>query len=320
MKNYKWFAGSLVFPIFGFFFFWIPVLILKYWYRYRFSIESNFSQKKLFVIGSLDSINSIIGSYATPYISVLLMTILDKLSLPLTMIASFFYLKRRYYLSHYLGAFLTVYGVMISFIPEMLLRIPIKEPYWIAIYVFNLLPAIISYCYKEKYLKELNLNVWWMNTWISVWQIAFGLLTFPVIYAPLPSGDDVKLVHTGAYLYQAAKCQFSGLNSYPTDNCSNAFPIFIIYQLISTLCNILMFYIIKNESSVVYIVINTLKMPVTCWLGSYTFLVGDQAQSITVATFFSFVSIALGTLVYNWYKEFNLNRLQIPLLQKSDEF
>ena len=46
------------------------------------------------------------------------MTILDKLSLPLLMVFSYFMLKRRYYKCHYLGVFLTVYAVMVSYIPS----------------------------------------------------------------------------------------------------------------------------------------------------------------------------------------------------------
>tara|TARA_B100001287_G_C22680630_1_gene530160 strand:+ start:2503 stop:3486 length:984 start_codon:yes stop_codon:yes gene_type:complete len=312
MKNYKWFAGSLVFPISGFSFFIIPVLILKYWFRSPIIQTGLESQKKFFIIGSLDSINSIIGSYATPYISVLLMTILDKTSLPMTMIASFFYLKRRYFVNHYLGAFLTLYGVLISFIPEMLLNIPIKQTYWIIIYICNLFPAIASYCFKEKYLKQTNINLWWMNACISIWQILFGLITLPVIYAPLPSGDSVEFQNTFLYFYRAYKCQFMGLNSLPSDNCQGAFWIFFFYQLISTFCNILMFYIIKKESSVVYIIINTLKMPITCWLGSYSYLVGSQSKSVNVATLFSFVAISVGTIVYNWKNELSFKNLNTP--------
>jgi hypothetical protein len=273
-----------------------------------YHIEKQFSQKKLFALGTFDSINSILGSYATPYLSVLLMTILDKLSLPLTMAASFCYLKTRYSKVHYLGAFITIYGVCVAFIPDFSEGGQVKQDYWLVLYIISLLPAVASFCYKEHHLKDSDLDIWWMNGWISVWQIIFGLLTFPVILAPLPSGDNVHPDTMGDYLVNATICQFQSKSPQATDNCDDAFLIFFLYQVISTLCNILMFMIIRMESSVVYIIINTLKMPITAWLGSYSSLVGDQAQSLNIADFFSFIGIAIGVVMYNWEEESNTRK------------
>ena len=150
MKNYKWYAGSFVFPLFGCFLFWLPVWYKKYITKYEFIEENKFSQKKLFTIGTFDSLNSILGTYATPFLSVLLMTILDKLSLPLTMVASCFYLKTKYQIIHYLGAFLTIYGVAVSFIPEFSNGGQVREDYWLALYIISLIPGVMSFCYKEK--------------------------------------------------------------------------------------------------------------------------------------------------------------------------
>ncbi len=303
MKNYKWYAGSFVFPLFGCLLFWLPVWYKKYIAKYHFTEEYKFPQKRLFALGTFDSINSILGTYATPYLSVLLMTILDKLSLPLTMISSCVYLKTKYQISHFLGAFLTVYGVAVSFIPEFSEGAQVRQDYWLALYIISLIPGVMSYCYKEKNLKDYPLDIWWMNAWISIWQIVFGIITFPVILAPLPSGDNVTPSEIGHYLVNATRCQFGGVNSQDTDNCQGVFWIFIWYQAVSTLCNILMFLIIREESSVVYQVINTLKMPITAWLGSYPSLVGDQAQNLNPADTFSFVMISVGVIVYNWNQE-----------------
>lgn len=296
MKPYKWYAGSFAFPLFGAIGFWIPVWIR----RYVFHIEPHpFPQRKLFMLGTFDSINSILGTYATPYLSVLLMTILDKLGLPLTMIASCLYLGTRYTKSHYLGGFLVLYGVMISFIPDFDKGGQVQKSYWLLLYILSLVPAVASYCYKERHLKAAPLDIWWMNGWISVWQILFGLCTFPIVLAPLPSGDAVHGDDLGRYFRDATVCQFAETNRNPGDKCEGALGLFMGYQLVSTLANLLMFEIIREYSSVVYIVINTLKMPITAWLGSLPSLVGSQAAPIGPADLFSFVGIALGVAIYN---------------------
>ena len=185
MKNYKWYAGSLVFPLTGCLFFWIPVLINKIVIKKNYQNEYSFPQKKLFLLGVFDSTSSIMTSYSTPYLSVLIMSLVDKLSLPFTMIGSRCYLKTNYKPNHYLGAFLTLYGVLVAFIPEMMNGAGNLNIFWLVVYIFSIVPSVLSYLYKEKHLKTDNLDIWWMNAWISIWQLLFGLLTFPIVFAPL---------------------------------------------------------------------------------------------------------------------------------------
>ena len=139
MKNYKWYAGSIIFPLVGCVFFWLPVWYQKFVQKNSFQTELKFSQRKLFAIGSFDSLNSILGTYATPYLSVLLMTILDKITLPLTMLVSIGYLGRQYLPIHYLGAGVTLYGVGVSFIPNFDKGDQIKNGTWLTIYVLSLI-------------------------------------------------------------------------------------------------------------------------------------------------------------------------------------
>ena len=69
----------------------------------------------------MDSINSLLGSLSTPYLSIIVMTILDKLSLPLILLGSIIVLKKKYKKNHYLGVFLTLYAVMVSFLPSLVM-------------------------------------------------------------------------------------------------------------------------------------------------------------------------------------------------------
>lgn len=302
MKNYKWYAGSLVFPVTGAIYFYVPLMIKKFYYHKDFSTEFSFKQKPLFFIGTLDSINSILGTYATPYLSVVVMTLVDKITLPLTMLVSYYYLRSRYRDNHYLGCFLTIYGIMVSFLPE-LINPNYGNIYWLCVYIVSIIPGVLSYCYKEAILKNNDLDIWWLNTWISVWQILFGILTFPMLFAPLPSGEDLKIEDLGNYFDRASKCQFLGENSNLEDNCNYSLLYLFVYQVISTLTNVLMFNIIRDESSVVFIIINMVKMPVTAFLGSFHELVGDSAENINIYDVFSFIMIGTGIMVYNYRDE-----------------
>lgn len=311
MKNYNWYAGSFIFPLVGCLFFWLPTWYQMYVRNYQFTGEREIPQKNLFYIGALDSLNTIAGTLATPFLTIVTMTITDKLVLPLTMIASYYVLGRRYTKTHYLGVFLTIYGIMEAFVPDFTGHRD-NNLLWLFIYIIGILPGVASYCCKEIFLKDrdYNYNIWWLNSWISTWQLLFGFITFPVMFIPLPPpiGNQISVNEIPQYFINATKCQFGGLNSQEGDNCRYSLILFFFYQIINTLINILMFQIIRKGSSVIFIIVNALKTPITSWLGSIPQLAGKHTQPISVADLFSFIIIFVGTIVYNHKEEMDVNK------------
>ena len=70
MTNYKWFASSFIFPLFGILFFYLGVLYLK-----MRNVEIvTCKQKPLAVMGVLDGIRSLLQSFSAPYLSIIVMT------------------------------------------------------------------------------------------------------------------------------------------------------------------------------------------------------------------------------------------------------
>jgi len=273
----------------------------------KFKKENEIRTMNIIKIGVFDSLNSIIGTLATPYLSIIVMTITDKLTLPLMMLASFIILKRRYLNTHYLGVFLTIYGILEAFVPDFQNNQDNKF-IWIMLYALSLFPGIASYIAKEIFLKnDENYSIIWLNAWISLWQFLFGLLTFPILFIPLPepAGNHIKFNQLGSYFVNATKCQFAGINSNDDDDCNISLLYLFIYQIINTIINILMFLIIREGSSVNFIIVNALKSPITAWIGSYDKIVGSHAQKITAADFFSFIIIFLGSIIYNDKPEIN---------------
>ena len=295
MINYKWFASSFIFPIFGIIFFYAGVLFKKLTNR---PIQKC-NQKPLALIGTMDGTRSLLQSFSAPYLSIIVMTILDKLSLPLLMGFSYFMLKRRYYKCHYLGVFLTVYAVMVSYIPSFSDG-KFNEGWATFIFLISILPGVLSFVFKEQMLDDRNVDIWWMNFWISIWQFGLGLLLFPIMLIPLASSDiTINVDDVGSYFKDAFKCQFSGINSRPDDNCSNNLSFLIIYNVVSTFINILMFLMIKEGSSTYYMIINTVKLPIQAWLGSFKSIAGTNYAPININNLFSFVLLAVSTIVYN---------------------
>ena len=298
MSNYNWYASSFIFPLFGIFFFLMGTKYLEY-KKYLKDINK-MEQKPLMYLGIMDGLNSLMGSFSTPYLSIVVMTILDKFSLPLILICSYIILKRKYRKNHYLGVFLTVYAIMVSFLPSF--SNGQYNHLWATIlFILSLIPAVLSYVFKEKFLDNRPINEWWMNLWISVWQFLFGFITFPLMLIPLkqPTGNNIPLNQIGNYFLNATVCQFAGINKTDGDDCVNNLLLMIIYQIVSTIINILMFKIIRHGSSTYFVLINSLKIPIQAWLASYKFLSGRNYSPISWNDFFSFILLVVAILVYN---------------------
>jgi len=327
LMNYKWLSGAIIYPFIGTLFFYLPLI----WYRKKGLIteeNTNLEQKYLFILAIFDSCGSILGSLTVPYINILIMVVLGRITLPLTMIFSYFLLNRRYYSNHYFGLALTLSGVFLMIIPQLLKEQKESNPLSILIYTLSVVPGVLSYIYKEKYLKgQAELNIWWMNCCISLWQFVIGMLTIPILFLSNTYFTPETFID---YIKNGLDCQFGGINHYSSDNCRLSFLWLAIYQFISTLANVLMFMILRHGSSLMYLVLATLKAPITGFLGyiliSYNLIYTTDAQKVQIfpTDYISLVLIIAGSIVYNLKQEYTekKNNLQVHLLDPftDDDF
>ena len=109
----------------------------------------------------------------------------------------------------------------------------------------------------------------------------------------------------GTHFGQSLKCQFAGLNSIPGDACEDALLWFMLFNIISTINNILMFLILKEGSAVLFIIIKSLKTPITSYLGSFPQLAGISASPVTIADWYAFVMLIVASIVYYYNTEEN---------------
>jgi drug/metabolite transporter (DMT)-like permease len=250
------------------------------------------------------------------------MVVLGRITLPLTMIFSYFLLNRRYHSNHYLGLALTLSGVFLIIIPQFLYgHQKESNPLSILIYSLSIVPGVLSYIYKEMYLKgQSELNIWWMNCWISLWQLVIGIFTIPILFLSYNYFKPETFID---YIKNGVSCQFGGINHYSSDNCRLSFLWLIIYQFISALANVLMFMILRHGSSLMYLVLATLKAPITGFLGyilmSYNIIYTTDAQKVQIfpTDYLSLVLIIAGSVVYNLKQEYTekKNNLQVHLLE-----
>ena len=97
------------------------------------------------------------------------------------MAMSLMFLGTKYHRCHILGAILVLYGALVDMIPvlrgEASENMPDPTFQWISLYVLAMVPAAASNVYKEIGLKDVDLDIWYANAWISVYQLLWGGLT-----------------------------------------------------------------------------------------------------------------------------------------------
>jgi hypothetical protein len=110
-----------------------------------------------------------------------LANVLSQITLPFNMVLSMIFLETHYHKAHIMGAVMVLYGAMVCMIPifrgEVALNSPDPTWGWILLFIVSLVPAASSNVYKEIGLKDVDLDVWYANAWVSVYQTIWGLLT-----------------------------------------------------------------------------------------------------------------------------------------------
>lgn len=327
MQNYTWVSGAIIYPMFGFLFFAIPTLIMKN-KKYILnkmsqccvisnnildifdkSVEEitdeqiNYPKKELIQIGCMDSIGSILGALSAPFISIMLNVIFGKLTLPLTMFASYFFLNKKYKKYHYIGVATTIFGILVASIPKFYMTNTKTNPIWLILYILSLIPSVFSYIIKEKYMQKYkNANSWYMNTYISIYQILIGLCSLIFLKFPIP---NLYVNNINKYMKNALECQFFGIEN----DCKYSLLYLFVFQIFGTIANQLMFTIIRKGSAVIFIMINTIKTPITALMGFFLIYfrvityTKEQKFVITWLDIVSLILIIIGAVLYTSSKE-----------------
>ena len=314
MKNYTVFTGGVLFPLSGIFFFAIPMFYLKYLGKITQNNTWDIvSHKDLIIVAFFDSLNSIMQSVPTPHLSIVSLTVFNRLSLVGIPIASYFFLKTRYHSSHILGIFLTIFSISITFIPEILHHKEIGNK-WLALYIAGIIPAICSFVYKEKRLKN-NVEIWWFNTWICLYQLLIGFLLLPL---NILTDKSSTFKNFGKQIGYGFVCQFTGKNMQDGDNCQYSWIWFLLFSVLTTIMNTIMLIIIRDGSSVLFVITNTVKTPITAFLGSIKSLAGPGYKKINISHIYAFILLIISSVVYNWENEIK-NQVPFEKYQPLDE-
>ena len=159
--------------------------------------QINIPKYKFFVMGAFDSLANIMAVFAVNYIpSAGLIVLVQQSAIPISMAISRVLLQARYSYAQYAGALIVCLGIVIVLIPTLTSNDKASsgpnDILWLTMLVLSCVPMCLSSVYKEKALGEVDIDVVYLNGWVSVFQSLVAIpLSIPSAYASGMTIDDI---------------------------------------------------------------------------------------------------------------------------------
>lgn len=324
--QFLWYLSNIILPLAFLISSW-PVVWFKMALTNDITPEMRkFPHYKFAIMALFDAAYNFFSAFPTPHIGGNLANVLNQATLPFNMGFALIFLGTKYKRCHILGAILVLYGAMVDMIPVLKGdpsdNMPDPTLGWIALYVFSMTFSAGSNVYKELGLKDVDLDIWYVNAWVSFYQLLWGLFTLWTINIKAFCDPPVPLSHFFSYVSDAHNCFIGNpvmvageLNPCDTGTL-HVFLIFIIFNLAY---NQLMLYIFKEGSSVLFVVSSAVCLPLTDLLYMVPLLTGKNAsQAFTIYDGFALFVLVMGLLVYHSEKEQRVKGTR--LMDKSPMF
>jgi drug/metabolite transporter (DMT)-like permease len=238
-------------------------------------------------MGILDSLAGILMVYGGKGTSGTLQTLLFQAVIPLTMILAIIILKEKYTSLQYVGAFGVVLGVFVAFYPSLGTG---GNLVYVLVYFSSVIPTAVSSVYKEHSLKKMFVNMFYLQAWVSLFQVLTSFVFLPINVIPVIGGMQVQDIPQN--IIDGTKC-FVGTPSREGDNCHWAFVPVLGYTVANFLFNLLSLYILKSLSSAIVYIQNTVRLPLVAIAFHIPRIVGTESIGWGSDDFFTFGGLVL---------------------------
>jgi drug/metabolite transporter (DMT)-like permease len=309
MTNYEYILADVLLPV-GFMCVAWPVVWYKMFISGGITKEMRaFPNYKFILMGVFDSLGVLLATIPASFVSGPVNVVMTQSVIIINVIASFIFLHFRYSPFHIAGVSLVSAGIVVDIWPMFASESGSSSSgdytwMWILLLLLANVPMAASNVYKEKYLKEADLDVWYMNAWVAFYQFVFGLLCFPMTFIPLPApATYISPKELPNYFVNSMKC-FIGIDSIVSgpspDKCSYFWLVFLVFIMFNMTYNILMLVVFQRGSSTLAVIASAARLA----LSNVGFLVKPLAGEAYQhkLSFFDIIALSiliLGIVIYS---------------------
>jgi drug/metabolite transporter (DMT)-like permease len=142
-------------------------------------------------MGGLDAASATLGAIAGAYCPGGMQTILNQLIIPLTMIGAVIFLGTNFDRQQIWGSSFILFGSMVAS-SNYFLNSSSQESSSasmslaasVTLYFISVIPCALSNIYKERKMKEFDMNEVHTSTIVSFWQLWIGFIFLPLLSLP----------------------------------------------------------------------------------------------------------------------------------------
>eukprot|EP00029_Vermamoeba_vermiformis_P012180 TRINITY_DN699_c0_g1_i1.p1 TRINITY_DN699_c0_g1~~TRINITY_DN699_c0_g1_i1.p1 ORF type:complete len:395 (+),score=118.67 TRINITY_DN699_c0_g1_i1:38-1222(+) len=271
---------------------------------------------KYLVMGGFDAIAGLFMVFGGASTSGPIQMLFMQANIPFTMLFSWivslsccvYILKKTIYVnyrwSHYTGASLIIAGIVVALISKLLNNNTNNTVFGMVIFFLAAVPNSFSGVYKEIAFKgEVDLDVFYMNAWVALFQFILGIVTAPIISIPGFGGDDsIPLGKIPEELWFGARCLF-GYDSRVGDECGEVWIAVLMYVVANIGYNIALLLVIKYGSAALFYVASAVMLPLADICFTFEFIMGKDATPLSLYDIIGLVLILAGLILYRFLPE-----------------
>ena len=284
----------------------LAALILAYRWLFTSLITAEqkaYPQRKFALMGLLDAVAGLSSSLGGAFTSGQTQVILNQANIPVTMLLSRSFLHSRYTLTQYVGAALIVAGSIFAAVPSTgadSAGSSSSSTMWYGplILLLSCLPNSASNCYKEHSFQSQGLDMYYLTTLVSTWQVLLGCLFCPIL--SLPGLGGLSLSDIPANFAQGWSC-FLGqrVTGYECHLSPPPYVVLIVYVVVNFFYNVLLLLITKHGSALMLVIASALSLPFTNLVFTSRLFMGREAEAWSWWTAAGLLVVVLGFLLYS---------------------
>ena len=249
------------------------------------------SPRKFIIMGVLDCLAGFLAANGAKYTNGGVQQLLNQSLIPLTMLASYIFLKKISTVKQIIGAFIIFLGVFIVILPNII-NSNMGSPLSSLIYAASNIPYALSFCYKEYGFKNLSIHVIYLTQLVSVYQFIIGFLL-----APLMASLDGRTFTETAHSFTTGFNCFIGIESDACIGGENSFYYLTGYCLVNFTFNTLGLYLVKLNSATLNSISYAIILPITTLTFTCPFL-GRYREKFNVNILEGLIVVMIGFIIW----------------------
>ena len=282
----------------------LAAVILTYRWLYTPLItdeQKAYPQRKFALMGLMDAVAGLCSSLGGAFTSGQTQVILNQFNIPVTMLLSRYFLASRYTLAQYIGAGLIVAGSLLAAAPSTGGSDGAGSSttlwYGSLIVLLSCLPNSCSNCYKEHNFKVDGLDVYYLTTFVSVWQVLLGFVFCPILSLPGLGGLSLSdIPHNFAAGWSCFVGEYvEGFDCHLSPPPS---AMLLLYVAVNFVLNVLLLLITKHGSALLLVIASAISMPFTNLVFTSELVMGREAERWSWWTGGGLAVVVVGFLLY----------------------